>query len=75
MALILRLNAEKSQLETLLLLLLLLLLLFYGLWRHLDIELLNANPVHHVGTAKERAVDRTPAAYRYLAVIPHLACA
>ena len=26
---------------------------FYGLWHYLDTELLNANLVHHVGTAKE----------------------
>jgi hypothetical protein len=25
----------------------------YGLWRPLDIKLLNAIPVHHAGTAKE----------------------
>jgi len=36
----------------------------YGLWRHLDSELLNANLVHHVGTVKGSAVDRTPGAYR-----------
>jgi len=45
---------------------------FCGLWRHLGIELLSANPVH-ARTAKGRAVDRTPAAYRELALIPHLA--
>jgi len=30
-------------------------LLFYGLYRHLDIEMLNANLVHHVRTAKGSA--------------------
>jgi hypothetical protein len=40
-----------------------------GLWRDLDIEELNANPVHHAGTAKGSIVDRTPAAYRELAAI------
>jgi len=32
-----------------------------SLWRYLDTELLNANPVHHAGTTKGSAVDRTPA--------------
>jgi hypothetical protein len=36
----------------------------YGLQRHFDAELLNANQVHHVGTAKESALDCTPAALR-----------
>jgi hypothetical protein len=44
-----------------------------GLWRHLDIELLNAKPVHNAGRAKVSAMDRTPAAYRELAPIRHLA--
>jgi len=44
-----------------------------GSWRHPDIELLNANPVHHAGTAKGSSVDRTPAAYRELVLILHLA--
>jgi hypothetical protein len=35
-----------------------------GLWRHLDTELLNANVVHHVGTAKGIAVDRKHGVYR-----------
>jgi hypothetical protein len=26
---------------------------FYGLWHHLGTEMLNADLVHHVGTAKE----------------------
>ena len=32
----------------------------YGLWRQLDTRLLNANLVHHVGTAHGSAVDHTP---------------
>jgi hypothetical protein len=44
-----------------------------GLWRHFDTELLNANPIHLAETAKGSAVDCTPAAYRELALIPHLA--
>jgi hypothetical protein len=43
------------------------------LWRHPDIELLNANPVHHAGTAKGSAVDLMPAVYRELDLILHLA--
>jgi hypothetical protein len=36
---------------------------FYGLWRLLDTELLNANVVHHIGTAKGIAVDRKHGVY------------
>jgi hypothetical protein len=45
----------------------------HSLWHHLVAELLNANLVHHVGTAKGSAVDRRPGSYRQFALIPQLA--
>jgi len=36
----------------------------YSLWRHLVTELLNANLIHHVGTAKGSVVNRRPGSYR-----------
>jgi hypothetical protein len=44
----------------------------YGLQRHLDAELLNANLVHRVGTVKGNELDFTPPAFRKFAVISQL---